>query len=206
MTRVHPPPAAAGDPQPPGDPRPSPRLAGITPSAPFGIGWGWWAAGAAIIFALILGAALILGDTPQPTSSVGAAAIVAEPAAYEGDRVVVSGRIDELLTDRVVAMGSDLAEDDLLVLLQPTAFVGGYGIGAPMAAPLPGGEAYEPGDVIQVTGTVRDFERDQMADELGLVLNEELFNAWEGAPALVAERLEVATVGRLDEDRTSQSE
>ena len=166
---------------------------------PLGFDWGWWVALAAIAFAVVLGAVLVFGGTNgNTTQTVGTAAIVTEPGAYQGDRVVATGRIDELLTDGAIAMGSDLAPADLLVLIEPTAYVGGYGIGAPMAAPLPVGTTYEVGDVIQVSGTVRDFDRDAMSNELGLVLNDELFADWEGQPALVVDRLDVATVGRLN--------
>jgi hypothetical protein len=165
---------------------------------PLGFDWGWWVALAAIALAIVLGAVLMLGGSnTDTTQTVGAAAIVTEPGAYEGDRVVVTGRIDELLTDGAIAVGSDMAPEDLLVLIEPSAYVGGYGIGAPMAAPLPMGTTYEPGDVVQVAGTVRAFDADTMSDELGLVLNDELFADWEGQPALVIDRLDVATVGRL---------
>lgn len=169
-----------------------------TRRSPLGFDWGWWVALAAIALAIVLGAILVFGGSNDSTTqTVGTAAIVAEPAAYEGDRVVVTGRIDELLTDGAMTMGSDLAPEDLLVLIEPSAFVGGYGIGGPMTAPLPVGTSYEAGDVVQVAGTVRGFDREAMADELGLVLNDELFASWEGEPALVVDRLDVATVGRL---------
>ena len=165
---------------------------------PFGIDWGWWVAFAALALVVILGAVMVLGGSGgSTTQSVGTAAIVNEPDEYQGDRVIVTGRIDELLTDGAMTMGSDLAATDLLVLIEPSAVVGGYGIGGAMTAPLPVGTTYETGDVVQVSGTVRDFDRDTMSDELGLVLNDELFDSWEGEPALVVDRLDVATVGRL---------
>lgn len=165
---------------------------------PFGIDWGWWVAFAALALVVILGAVMMFGEpNSDTTQSVGTAAIVNEPDEYQGDRVVVTGRIDELLTDGAMTMGSDLAPRDLLVLIEPAAYVGGYGIGGAMTAPLPVGTTYETGDVVQVSGTVRDFDRTAMSDELGLVFNDELFDSWEGEPALVVDRLDVATVGRL---------
>lgn len=165
--------------------------------SPAGVGWGWWVALVAVVLAALLAALLALDDGLEPTRTVGVAAIMAEPAAYEGDRLVVSARIDELLTDRVVTVGSDLAADDLLVLIAPNAFVGGYGVGVPMSVPLPAGQAYEPGDVVQFAGTVRAFDRDTMSEDLGLVLDDELFGPYDDEPALVADRLDVTTVGRL---------
>lgn len=167
-------------------------------NAPLGFSWGWWVALAALAVALILGALLVFGGSEENTTqSVTTAAVVAEPDEYRGDRVVVTGRIDELLTDGAMTMGSDLAPSDLLVLVEPSAFVGGYTLGVPMVPPLPVGTAYESGDVVQVAGTVRDFDRAAMSEELDLVLNDELFDTWEGEPVLVVDRLDVATVGRV---------
>ena len=87
---------------------------------PLGFDWGWWVALAAIALAIVLGAVLMFGPSNSDTTqTVGTAAIVTEPGAYEGDRVVVSGRIDELLTDGAIAMGSDMAPEDLLVWTWP---------------------------------------------------------------------------------------
>jgi hypothetical protein len=111
-----------------------------------------------------------------------------------GEGVILTGRIDELLTDRALAVGSDVAPEDVLVLIEPEAFVRGYGLGTG-AVPYPVGETYVVGDVVQVSGTVREFDRDELSDELGIVLNDELFDAFDGDMALVIDRLDVATVG-----------
>lgn len=161
------------------------------------LSWGWWLAlalGAAVI---IIGAALLFGgDAPAETQTASVADIVDDPAALMDDRVVVTGRIEELLTDRALAIGSDTAADDVLVLLAPTALIRGYGLGTTTGIPLPVGETYEQGDVVQFAGTLREFDREALSEDLGLVLNDELFDSWSDDPALVIDRLDVATVGR----------
>lgn len=166
-------------------------------------GWGWIAAIVVAIIAIVVVGALILIDDDAADDALPAlgatsssvSEIVGDPDALLDERVTTSGRVEELLTDRAFAIGSDLATGSVLVLMDPASTVAGYGIGAPGVAPLPAGEVYDEGDVVQVTGTIREFDRDALSDELGLVLNDEIFDRWEGNPALVIERLDVATVG-----------
>ncbi len=141
-------------------------------------------------------ALLFGGDDPAETQTASVADIVDDPAALMDDRVVVTGRIEELLTDRALAIGSDTAADDVLVLLAPSALIRGYGLGTTTGIPLPVGATYEQGDVVQFAGTLREFDREALSEDLGLVLNDELFDRWSDDPALVIDRLDVATVGR----------
>lgn len=160
---------------------------------------GWWVA-------LVLGALLVLGaivvwlgggaDDTLETRTVSVSDVLEDGESMIGDRAVLTARIDELLTDRALAVGSDMAAAEVLVIVAPDATVRGYGLGTGVARPLPVGETYETGNVVQFTGTLRSFDRTEMADEYGLVLNEELFSEFEGDPALIVDRLDVATYGR----------
>lgn len=194
-------------PMPPGTGPQQPRFGSSAGRTPLGIEWGWWAALGILVIALVIGAALVFNYSSQPAAAttLSAAELVDNPDAYHGDRVVVTGRIDELLTDRALAMGSDLASGDFLVLVEPSASVGGYGFGGSMVAPLQPGQTYDAGDVAQFSGTVREFDRDQLSDELGLVLNDDLFDTWDGKPALVVDRFDIATVGRMNAATTTTS-
>lgn len=169
-----------------------------------GISLGWWTAIAMAVIGAILVGALIASD--GGTSGVTTRSVMdiaTDPRADLGEQVVVTGRIDELLTDRAVVLGSDLTSDEVLVLVDPTAYLGGYGIGTGYSRPMPAGEVYDQGDVAQFTGTLHEFDREELSADLGLVLNDELFDAWEGALTIVVDRLDVATVGNL-EARTEQ--
>lgn len=168
---------------------------GRQPSGWRGISWGWWAALAIFVVGIIIVGVLLLFDDDAPARETASVNDIVEGGdEMTGEDVILTGRIDELLTDRAVVIGSDVAPEDVLVLIEPEAFVRGYGLGTG-AVPYPVGETYEVGDVVQVSGTVREFDRDELSDELGIVLNDELFDGYTGDMALVIDRLDVATVG-----------
>lgn len=169
-------------------------------SGPGGIHRGWWAALAVLLIAVIaIGAMLLVdGEQREEFTPRSIAELVTEPSQHIGERVAVTGRVDELLTDRALAIGSDLAEDDLLVLINTDATIRGYAYPRTAVIPVPAGEFYEVGDVVQFIGEVRDFDRDALAEELDLVLNDELFATWDGRPVVIMDQLDVATLGTLE--------
>ncbi|MEX1296486.1 MAG: hypothetical protein AB1Z67_09975 [Candidatus Limnocylindrales bacterium] len=160
----------------------------------------WWLAVGVAAVAVIILAILWLGsgldDDAQATRNLSVSDVVQDGASMVGDQAVLTGRIDELLTDRALAVGSDLAADDVLVIVSPDARVRGYGLSTGASLPLTVGETYETGNVVQFTGTLHEFDRAEMVDEYDIVLNEEIFAEYEGEPALVVDRLDVATYGR----------
>lgn len=167
-------------------------------NAPAGISWGWWAALALLVVAiLVIGFLAINDESEPPLENTSVADVVADPAEYEGGRVAVTGRIDELLTDRAVAVGSDLAEGDLLVVIPANAMIRGYSTARTDIVPVPVGEFYDTGDIAQFAGEIREFDRDALAEEFDLVLNEEIFADREGDPVMVMDRLDVTTLGML---------
>jgi len=115
------------------------------------------------------------------------------PDEYLGERVIVSGRVEDVLTHRALTLGSDLASDPLLVLVEESALVNGYELGG--AVPLNHGQLYQEQDVVQFLGTLRTFERESLAEQLDIVLNEELFDEMEDDPVLLVDRLDVAMFG-----------
>ncbi|MEX1343492.1 MAG: hypothetical protein AB1Z63_02345, partial [Candidatus Limnocylindrales bacterium] len=46
-------------------------------------------------------------------------------------------------------------------------------------------------DDVRSTGVVDEFDQEQMAAELGIVLHDGLFERWEGEPSIVVDRLEL---------------
>jgi hypothetical protein len=162
---------------------------------------GWWAAVIVFVAAvMIIGAVWLLADADvgaEEHTASSVAAIVLDPAAHLGERVIVTARVEDLLTDRVLAVGSDLIANDLLVLVDAGASIYGYAAAPGALPPVPTGQFYDVGDVAQFAGVVREFDRAVLTEELGLVLNPELFDAWEGTPALVMDRLDVAIVRSL---------
>jgi hypothetical protein len=174
-----------------------------------GIGLAWVLVGILAVIIILLVAWWLWqgGATPAQTlrgASLGA--IIEQPAEHEGDRVVVSGRVERLLTENAMTLGSDLVEGELLVVTPPGAFVngaggaagaGGGGLGG-VAAPAGGGAGtglFLEGQFVQITGTVRQFDSAQMTEEWGLVLAPELFEQFEGGPVLVTEFFDIAVLG-----------
>lgn len=142
--------------------------------------------------AIIIAGALIVtfAQTDQPTEA-SVSDILARPTAFEGDRVVSEGEIDEFLTDRTLVMAGERERDaGLLVLVRPTALVAGYPSSQP--APLPVSELLERDDPVMVRGTVDAFDRAEMSDELGIVLHPQLFGGWDGRPSVVVDRIDLA--------------
>lgn len=116
------------------------------------------------------------------------AQIVDEPAAFDGDRVVSDGEVDELLTDRALVVQGEGAEDELLVVIRSTAFVSGYPTSPTM--PLAISDLVSD-DEVRFTGVVDEFDQERVADVLGIVLNDDLFARWEGEPSIIVDRLEL---------------
>ena len=150
----------------------------------------------AVIIAVI---GLLAGQGEQtPVVAANVRDIQEQPAEYLGKRVVVSGRVNEVLTHSALTLGSDLAADPLLVLVEKSAMLNGYaldGYSLDGAMPMTRGPLYQKGDVVQFLGTLEGFDRASLAEQLDLVLNEELFGALEGEPVLLVERLDVTMFG-----------
>lgn len=149
------------------------------------------ALGIAALAIIIAGALVVaIARTDQPTEA-SVSEILARPSAFEGDRVVSEGEIDEFLTDRTLVMAGERERGrGLLVLVRPTALVSGYPSSQP--APLPVSELLERDDPVLVRGTVDAFDRAEMSDELGIVLHPQLFGGWDGRPSVVVDRIDLA--------------
>lgn len=153
-------------------------------------GWGAWAA-IAVIVALFVVIGVFLFMTAQapadPIEEVGVADVADDAAIASGDSVDVAAEVEELLTEQAMTIRDDEGGEPLLVLVPPTALVNGMGPGTGAA---PAGQFLPSEGFVQVLGTVESFDRAAMADELGIVLNEELFASREGQPVIVADQIE----------------
>ncbi len=172
----------------------SPQPASWSWRRPAGISWVRWAE-LALVVVVGVGVVLLLPalGRQEPMFAANVRDILAQPGAYRDKQVVVSGRIDEVLTHRAVTLRNDLSAGSLLALVEETALVNGYG---DLSGPLPQeqGPLYQAGDFVQFLGTVERFHRAALAEEFNLVLNEELFGAMESEPVLLVERLDVAAL------------
>lgn len=165
-----------------------------------GVSWSW------VLVALLTIAIVLLigwwlwqgGETAvRETRSASLGTILEEPETFTDDRVVVSGQVERLLTENAMTLGNDFVESELLVLTPPGAFVGpGGGAGAPGIAVPAGGDGmvapFLESQFVQITGTVRTFDAEAMTEEYGLVLATELFETFEGEPAVITEVFDIA--------------
>jgi hypothetical protein len=125
----------------------------------------------------------------EPAEETAVEEVLQSPASVMGESVTVSGLVDTLLTERALTISDEGSGDPLLVLVQPTAVLNGIN---PTGVLEPVGQIVRSGDTVQIIGTVESFDREAMAEDLGMVLNEELFDPWEGSEVLVADQLDVA--------------
>jgi hypothetical protein len=167
------------------------------------VSWSWvLVAVLAIAIVLLIGWWLWQGATGpvRETRSASLGTILEEPETLGDDRVVVSGQVERLLTENAMTLGNSFVEGELLVLTPPGAFVGPAGGGAAAGVAAPGGVGgmlapFLEGQFIQITGTVRTFDAEAITEEHGLVLAPELFEPFEGEPAVITELFDIAISG-----------
>lgn len=117
-----------------------------------------------------------------PDVGVTVGEIESNPDRYFGQRVIVSGDIDDVY-DPSFSIGGQGFQGELLVVVPPGAQISG----APPSAEDP---PYAEDDIVQVTGTVRPFLVSDIEDELGMDLESNI-DYEERDPAVVAERVAI---------------
>ena len=152
--------------------------------------WGFWAMVAIVVIAIALGAAFLVGQgAGDPAEEVAVADVVDDsPGPEIQEPVVVEGEVGEFLTDRAMTLTDPGAGEPLLVLVRQTAMINGVGYPGGM---VPIDQIVPPERPVQVLGVTQTFDRERMADDLGIVLNEELFETWQGGRVLLAEQIDI---------------
>jgi hypothetical protein len=151
--------------------------------------WLVWAAVAGIIALFVLFGLMGAQGTDDPPEQVAVADVADGSETVAGESVSIEGEVDEFLTEQTMTVSDTQSSESLLVLVPQTAVVNGLGPAGGMAATsqfLPPAGAGS----VQVLGTVEPFDGDAMAEVLGIVLNEEFFESWEGDRVLVADRID----------------
>jgi hypothetical protein len=164
---------------------------GVSPpeERPGGTSWGLWATVAIIVIVIAVGAALLVGQgAGDPAEEVAVADIADDTSEPDTDEsLVVEGQVDEFLTDRAMTLTDPNTDEPLLVLVRQTAMINGIGYPGGM---VPIDQIVSSDRPVQILGTVQTFDRERMAEELGIVLNEELFETWQGQRVLLAEQID----------------
>lgn len=105
---------------------------------------------------------------------------------YEGASVIVAERVTTLAGEDMTIAG------EVQEVVSPTAFRL-QGFGWDVVVIDPGGVSLEDGDYVQVQGTVRRLRIADLQEELGVDLDEDAYEAYEGDLVLLAEAVVPAT-------------
>lgn len=143
------------------------------------------------------------GDSAGPDVGVTLSDIAEDPEEYYGQRVVVSGQIDDVLeeddavgTDDTGAAGFVLGDDSELLVI---------GANLPALAAIDANDEIAEGDVVQVTGTVQAFDEAEFESELGADLEEGVFEDFDDRPSLRATAVSLVPVVASQGDQLSIS-
>ena len=158
-------------------------MAAARAKAPTGrskIGWFWW---------LLLAVALLSGviwvvwwetadRVPRREGALPVGALVAEPEQYVGQRVAVVGVVGQRYSLHTFSLADEAGAGEVLVI-------------KPDGLPVVVGalRIIGPGDVLRVSGLVLRTDLAGLERAAGRQLDPAVYLAWEGRPALVAERI-----------------
>jgi hypothetical protein len=134
------------------------------------------------IAALLFGALFALGACQSEGPNVGVTVgdIEGDPSTYIGQRVTVSGDIDDVYASSFTIGGRGFG-GELLIIVPPDAQLSGS---------HSNDQPYADDDIVQVTGTVREYIIADIESEFGLGLDPEI-EYEEQEPAVVAESIAI---------------
>ncbi len=131
-------------------------------------------------------------DSAGPDVGVTLSDVADDPEEYYGQRVVVSGQIDDVLeeddavgSDDTGAAGFVLGDEAELLVI---------GANLPALAAIGANEEIAEGDVVQVTGTVQAFDEAEFESELGADLEAGVFEDFDDRPAIRATAVSLVPV------------
>lgn len=145
---------------------------------------------AAVILFIAIGAVLLASRDASLIEDLRPEEIAGDPVGLMDESVVTTGYVHEMLTEHAMTVASDANAEPVLVLLTANALVNG--------SPPVAGALLRVDEPVQLFGTVGSFDRQAMADDLGIILHEDLFGAWEGAPVIIADQVDTAPLASLD--------
>jgi hypothetical protein len=123
-------------------------------------------------------------DSPGPDVGVTLSDLADQPEEYYGQRVVVSGQIEDVLDEDGAVDAGDTGGAGFVLGDDAGFLVVGSNI--PELATIGENEQIAEGDVVQVTGVVQAFDRAGFQDEAGVELEEGVFDDFDDRPAIQA--------------------
>lgn len=128
---------------------------------------------------LILGAYFLTIDNQKGTRVTD---IIDNTSSYAGKQVAILAEVDDVVGTRGIVVdqeGSVLGDEILVISRQPLEPVGGGSDDI----------LFDEGKDVQISGEVQSFNRINLQNELGIILDEDAFRQWEGKPVIVADTL-----------------
>lgn len=120
-----------------------------------------------------------------PAGTLTVAEVTGNIDQYAGQSVTVQGEVQE---------GYEVLGSNVLRLDEDALLMGGIDNDLiVVGSPLGDAQLNEDGwldSIVRVTGTVRDFNRAELEQDLGITFDDPAFDAWEGEPVIVAEAVE----------------
>lgn len=147
--------------------------------------WAWILGPMLAVVSLVVLIALFRdAESAGPEAGVALYDIADDPTEFYGTTVTVSGEVNEVLGPRSFTIGD---EELLVVSSAPLPEV----VDRPGELPLSGG------DVVKVTGRVRNFDVFEVEREIGADLDDELLDAWAATPSIVADSVSLEPAARV---------
>lgn len=148
--------------------------------------WAWVVGGiiALLLLALILIPLFNADDSAGPEVGATVSDITDNPEEYLGETVTVSGEVDDAIGPRAFTIGGqEFYGGDTLLVVSANPL--------PTIADRPADEAVLTDDVVQVTGPVRRFNLAEFESTIGADLDDALFTAYDGQPAVIARSVDL---------------
>jgi len=125
-------------------------------------------------------------ESAGPEAGITLSELSDDPEGLYGSQVVVSGEVSDIVGGDAEAIvpGSGAATGFVLGEGDQSALVVGSGI--PQLAALRAEEDIADGDVVQVSGTVREYDLAALEEDLGVDLADDAFDAFDERPVIVA--------------------
>jgi len=146
---------------------------------------------AATAVILVAGAFSLAACDADPVEDVAVGDVTENGQATippEDETVSLSGDVVEILTESALTLTDEQSEEPLLVLLTPATMVNGT---TPTLGGQPGlAQVIPPEGTVQLVGTIDTFDSAELAERLGIVLNDELFAEWDGQPVFIADQVD----------------
>ena len=135
--------------------------------------------GGLTVVLLLLASVFVYNIENAGISERRVAQILEQPQAFYGTTVTIEGSVENVVDTQALTVNTPGAIGDQLLVISRDSLepIGGSGI--PQSI-------FSPQDSVTVEGQVKEFNLSEVEEELGIDLNDEAYQAWEGKPFVFA--------------------